>query len=1078
MLAVIYLVVLIVLGDSICRRFFTFLSVPHRLASAFLAGVLISGWWTYLSSLIFSASDSPLFWGNIVFFITATGAIYLLNKFPANGGSETITDPDANGFGKWDWIFLGFFFIFVCWLMFGTFAMDDGVLKIANHQWSDFGSTVSIMQSFAQGHNFPTEYPHFTGDRIRYHFLFYFQAGNLEYLGLNPALSNNVLSILSVVSMSVLVMTLGAVTFGSRVVGRLGALLFFFHGTLSFIPYLYAQGSVSNALAAVWKMRDFLPSGFGYRGELWGVWSQVVFANQRHFASSIGIFLIVLVFLMMRYKAVPKRVKPIKKAEPTPPTEIIDIENGEWPNESADSVLETAASESSSVEARQEMLTQNAAETADAVTEDKPETTVETETETNPITDESPDHPFVENLTADGAVTEDTEDAEDAELDGDGDENRTEVVEAPEPRRPWQEIVFSGIGPFIFCGVLLGLLPLWNGAVFTAAFAVLALLFLMFPLRRQMIFLAIATAIVALPQIIFLKTGNIPPSPPIFQWGYTLGNASYFDVFYYLGWTFGVKWILIAIAIITGTWLRNRLMIAISSLIAVTFYLQFSPEALTNHKFLNIWLIVANLFAAAGIWWLWNLKLLKTTIPARLIAGILTVTIVLGGIIDLFPIRNSMWMYMGYKDDPLVRWVMDNTDPRSVFLTNRVVNNGILLSGRRLFNGHTYYAWSAGYATGTRDAVYKRLFESQDPNEVFRLLKENNISYVAFDNGVRKGGFIRNANEDIFKAYFDTVFEDTASDNIRIYAVPAELGQPREGVFVPPAPAVVPAANMFTSGKGTGNGQLDWPRGIATDRKGIVLVADTNNNRIQKFTAEGNFLSSFGSTGDEPGKFREPSSIAVDNKGSIYVADFLNHRIQKLNSEGGPVDQWTGPDPDFAPRDVAIGSDQTIYVADEGKGRIVKLDRSGNVIGTWGTRGTADGEFSQLTSVAVDDKSDRVYVADPRQGRIVVFDRKGTFIANWLIPEWQFVDNAWYLHDIIVDSERKRVYATSTQTDEVIVFDLSGNRLASLKPSPPDTLEGASSLTLWKNKLFVISTFSGRVSAVEIGEIPTVQSSP
>src|SRR5262245_65243509 len=123
-------------------------------------------------------------------------------------------------------------------MMFSSFGMEAGRLQIANHQWSDFGPNVAIMQSFALGRNFPTEYPHFSGDRIRYHFLFYFQAGNLEYLGLNPAWSNNLLSVFSLVAMLVLVMSLGDLLFRSRAVGRIGAALFFFHGSLHYISYI------------------------------------------------------------------------------------------------------------------------------------------------------------------------------------------------------------------------------------------------------------------------------------------------------------------------------------------------------------------------------------------------------------------------------------------------------------------------------------------------------------------------------------------------------------------------------------------------------------------------------------------------------------------------------------------------------------------------------------------------------------------------------------------------------------------------------------------------------------------------
>ncbi len=188
-------------------------------------------------------------------------------------------------------------------MMFASFSSSDGSLRIANAQYSDFGPNTAIMQSFAVGHNFPTEYPHFSGDRIRYHFLFYFQAGNLEFLGLNPVWSLNLLSITTLVAMLIVVMTLGEMLFNSRAVGRLGSLLFFFFGSLSYVPFLHRQASVKAAIQAIRQHGEYLPSIFPYRGESWGTWSQVTYLNQRHFASAIGILMLVLVFLMIQYRA-------------------------------------------------------------------------------------------------------------------------------------------------------------------------------------------------------------------------------------------------------------------------------------------------------------------------------------------------------------------------------------------------------------------------------------------------------------------------------------------------------------------------------------------------------------------------------------------------------------------------------------------------------------------------------------------------------------------------------------------------------------------------------------------------------
>jgi hypothetical protein len=60
------------------------------------------------------------------------------------------------------------------------------------------------------------------------------------------------------------------------------------------------------------------------------------------------------------------------------------------------------------------------------------------------------------------------------------------------------------------------------------------------------------------------------------------------------------------------------------------------------------------------------------------------------------------------------------------------------------------------------------------------------------------------------------------------------------------------------------------------------------------------------------------------------------------------------------------------------------------------------------------------------------------------------------------------LYASSVATDEVLVFDLTGKKIASLKPSPPDRLEGASSLALVKGKLYVLNTYASHLSRIDL----------
>jgi DNA-binding beta-propeller fold protein YncE len=62
-----------------------------------------------------------------------------------------------------------------------------------------------------------------------------------------------------------------------------------------------------------------------------------------------------------------------------------------------------------------------------------------------------------------------------------------------------------------------------------------------------------------------------------------------------------------------------------------------------------------------------------------------------------------------------------------------------------------------------------------------------------------------------------------------------------------------------------------------------LFVADVENHRIQAFTLDGKFLYKWGTVGNASGEMRSPCGVAVDDAGSIYVADTYNNRVQKFS---------------------------------------------------------------------------------------------------------------------------------------------------------------------------------------------------
>jgi DNA-binding beta-propeller fold protein YncE len=84
--------------------------------------------------------------------------------------------------------------------------------------------------------------------------------------------------------------------------------------------------------------------------------------------------------------------------------------------------------------------------------------------------------------------------------------------------------------------------------------------------------------------------------------------------------------------------------------------------------------------------------------------------------------------------------------------------------------------------------------------------------------------------------------------------------------------------------EGEDEGQFASLESLDVDSNGNVYVADYGNNRIQKFTSDGEFVSSWGFEGSEQGQFDGPSGLAVDNEDNVYVTENDN-RIQKFTCD-------------------------------------------------------------------------------------------------------------------------------------------------------------------------------------------------
>ena len=139
--------------------------------------------------------------------------------------------------------------------------------------------------------------------------------------------------------------------------------------------------------------------------------------------------------------------------------------------------------------------------------------------------------------------------------------------------------------------------------------------------------------------------------------------------------------------------------------------------------------------------------------------------------------------------------------------------------------------------------------------------------------------------------------------------------------------------------RGQGKNQFDLPAGVHLDDQGYVYVADTQNQRVRKYTPSGRLLWDAGTVPDRKfqahvqtpkGIFQLPTGVTTDDNGRVVVIDAFNYNIVVLDGA------------------------------------------TGKKVGSYGEYGQADGQFDNPSAIAYDRARDYFVVADTGNNRLEV----------------------------------------------------------------------------------------------------------
>ncbi len=202
--------------------------------------------------------------------------------------------------------------------------------------------------------------------------------------------------------------------------------------------------------------------------------------------------------------------------------------------------------------------------------------------------------------------------------------------------------------------------------------------------------------------------------------------------------------------------------------------------------------------------------------------------------------------------------------------------------------------------------------------------------------------------------------------------------------------------------------ELNGPRAVAVDVKGVLYIADTDNHRIRVVDASGTIKTIAGTgmpgfrTHDEFGsavaaELDSPRAVAVDHSGNVYIGDYNNQRIRKIEATtqvihtiagtgtagylaaqgGGPAVEAELNDP----YGIALDAAGNLYIADTGNHRVRRIEAHTGIIttvagnGAPGYHASDEGKLATRATlnapcaIAVDARSN-LYIADMDEHRI------------------------------------------------------------------------------------------------------------
>lgn len=719
----------ILLGYCLLNQFIKLKNPIMVFSGSFIIGSIVSGTMLYISELLSIYTLKDRLCGNIIYFLISTA--YIVYSFYSRKVFGSLKTDTINFFkNKAVVILFILFMLYSSWLNYGTFYEESGDIRIAYGAYSDIMYHHAFVRSVSIGDNVPTTYPYFANTQIHYHFMFDYYAGKMAQFGFSTLDALNILSLLSMTILLLLIYEFGRKYFNSKAVGILSAVLLIFSSSLAAFEWIYKNQN-TNLIQGIIKRTGWISNA---TFESWGLFNFNVFINQRHFAFSIAICVFFALYLVLRREM--KNTTQYKKR---------DVKRN------------------------------------------------------------------------------------------------------------------------IFIGIVIGMTPFWNiiSAAVCIAFIGLFGISTFFKNKAYTISkvnTALICTLIILPQLLLFKSGDTVLSQyPKLHFGYALDKFSVMGFITYYFKVFGLKLILIFVSVFFVNKVKRIDFFIFLVPFIIANVLQMGVVLYDNNKFMFMWLVFANCFAAYMLVSLYRLpvivrekiesirkkkerkiqeelsssdenlenvmlsiaeettesepqqtvnenseavlqvaaasseksdhrkdktsrinteRLLIYLSLAKPIAVILTITVILSGLFDIFAVNNMTRYKIKDNSSQLNQWILKNTNRDSIFMTDTFIPaddnpiTAVTLSGRMLYAVKNDVDSSCNLEPRLKN-ITKIYSFSEGLDKTIELIKKEKIDYILVDKNVRNNKDL-NLNEAMFEQNFKleyTGVKEYGEGDVKVYAI-------------------------------------------------------------------------------------------------------------------------------------------------------------------------------------------------------------------------------------------------------------------------------------------------------------------